>query len=153
MIGPGNADGSFWLFVNFQPLCLLLMGYQGCPFPFPLGKGLAIPFTVRERNLLGSANGIVGSSGAFLYQWRPFLVVVQVKGVFLPACVGSDCVHLPSLPQVCGMDPACAPVASNLQAVGFHLCVCLKARTLQSNDICSLILFEQKETCVRLNGM
>lgn len=77
----------------------MLLKFQGCPFLFPLDKCLLIPFIHHEESLR-SADGIVENRGGdfFVQEHRPFLVVLRVKGLFLPTCGGSECNKPPLLP-------------------------------------------------------
>jgi len=91
--GTGNPDGSFWLFVNFPPMsCHEIL--KSCPFLLPLEKGPATCFMDVEGNPMRSANGFTENRGAFFVQKRRSeLVLLQVKGMFVPTCFGSECIQ------------------------------------------------------------
>lgn len=92
--GTGNPDGSFWLFVNFPPMsCHEIL--KSCPFLLPLEKGPATCFIDVEGNPMRSANGFTENRGAFFFvqKRRSELVLLQVKGMFVPTCFGSECIQ------------------------------------------------------------
>lgn len=83
--------------VNFPPMsCHKIL--RSCPFLLPLEKGPATLFVDVEGNPMRRVNGITENRGAFFLQKaRSELVLLQVKGMFVPTCVGSECIQ-----SVCG---------------------------------------------------